>query len=413
MHMEQEILMDKEKSKMNFNIDETKKNDEGIRCENEVINGKDLSLYIHIPFCAKKCDYCDFLSSPMEKPTMDRYMKDLIKEIKEKKEEYKDYIIRTIFIGGGTPSLIEGNVMKDMVQAIRDTFYITGGAEISIEINPGTVSKDKLIAYKEAGINRLSFGLQSTHNQELKLLGRIHTYEKFKENYLLARELGFRNINVDLMSGLPFQNLEDWMSTLAEVTSLEPDHISAYSLIVEPETPFYSRYKEEDLDENLDRVIYEETMRFLAEKGYRQYEISNYAKEHHECKHNIVYWTRREYLGLGLGSASMINNIRFSNERDIEVYMSDMEEGKDVTRDITKVTIEEQMEEYVFLGLRMTGGISIKRFEQLFGKIMYDIYFEQITECLEEELLEIVNDSLRLTKKGIDLSNTVMAKFLL
>lgn len=374
---------------------------------------KDLSLYIHIPFCAKKCDYCDFLSSPMEKSTMVRYMNALIKEIKEKKDLYKNYMIRTIFIGGGTPSLIEGTLMKELVQVLRDTFYITDTSEISIEINPGTVSKDKLMAYKEAGINRLSFGLQSAHDKELELLGRIHSYDKFKENYLLARELGFSNINVDLMSGLPFQNLEDWLGTLHEVTSLEPNHISAYSLIVEPETPFYDRYKEEDLDEDLDRVIYEETMNLLEKRGYVQYEISNYAKENYECKHNIVYWTRKEYLGLGLGSASMINNTRFSNERDIEVYIKNMEEGESVNRDITQVSVEEQMEEYVFLGLRMTSGISIKGFEKLFAKTMHEIYFEQITDSVEDGLLEIVGDSLRLTKKGIDLSNTVMAKFLL
>ena len=380
--------------------------------ENDIEVKKDLSLYLHIPFCAKKCDYCDFLSSPMDATTMKHYMEALIKEIRSY-TEYKAYSIKTIFIGGGTPSLIEGSLMREVLKALKETFYIQKDAEISIEINPGTISKDKLIAYKESGINRLSFGLQSVHNRELKLLGRIHSYEQFKENFLLAKELGFTNINVDLMSGLPFQNLNDWIGSLEEVTSLNPSHISAYSLIVEEDTPFYSRYKEEDLDENLDRDIYDVTKKFLEECGYHQYEISNYAKEGYECKHNIVYWTRKEYLGIGLGSSSFINNMRYSNEKDIKSYIDCINQKKDMKRDIITLTKANQMEEFVFLGLRMKQGIAMEEIKKIFGLSILDVYEEVINRTIKEELLMIKNNNLCLTDKGIDLSNVVMARFLL
>ncbi len=379
---------------------------------NELKDGKDLSLYLHIPFCAKKCDYCDFLSSPMDATTMKQYMEALIKEIKTY-TGYKDYSIKTIFIGGGTPSLIEGRIMKEVLIALKETFHIHKDAEISIEINPGTISKDKLIAYKEAGINRLSFGLQSVHNRELKLLGRIHSYEQFKENFLLAKELGFTNINVDLMSGLPFQNLNDWIGSLEEVTSLNPSHISAYSLIVEEDTPFYARYTEEDLDENLDRDIYDVTKKFLEKCGYHQYEISNYAKEGYECKHNIIYWTRKEYLGIGLGSASFINNVRYSNEKDIKSYIDLINQKKDIKRDVITLTEKNQMEEFVFLGLRMKQGIRINEFKKIFGLSILDVYDEVINRTIEEGLLMMKEDKLCLTDKGIDLSNLVMSRFLI
>lgn len=372
---------------------------------------KELSLYVHIPFCAKKCDYCDFLSAPASRPVIERYKEMLVKEILSSKG-YEGYKVRTVFIGGGTPSIIDGWMMKEIVEALYEAFYIEEDAEISIEINPGTMNKEKLTAYKEAGINRLSFGLQSAHNEELKLLGRIHSYEDFRENFLLARELGFTNINVDLMSGLPKQSLADWLSTLEEVTGLNPSHISAYSLIVEEDTFFYSRYSEDDLDEELDRVIYEETRKFLEQKGYLQYEISNYAKQGYECKHNIVYWTRKDYLGFGIGSASLIGNIRYYNERDINTYIKNVKEGIDIKKEVTELSLHAQMEEFMFLGLRMNCGVSVREFESLFKTSIYKVYGEVVEKTIEEGLLVLEGDSLRLTDKGIDLSNVVMSKFL-
>lgn len=382
----------------------------GVCWEVSDMNGKELSLYIHIPFCVKKCDYCDFLSAPANRFVMEHYVGALVKEIRRNKG--LAYYVKTIFIGGGTPSLLDGEMMREIFDALYDSFSIKEDTEISIEINPGTIDGDKLRIYKEIGINRLSFGLQSAHNEELKLLGRIHSYEEFKENFLLAKNLGFTNINVDLMSGLPNQKIENWLFTLKEVTSLKPSHISAYSLIVEEETPFYKRYSSEDLDEELDRVIYKETKCFLESKGYFQYEISNYAKAGYDCKHNSVYWKRGEYLGLGLGSASLIGNERFCNEKDLNTYIKAIEHGYDITRERTLLSIEEQMEEFMFLGLRMTTGISLKEFEVIFDIAMEEIYQDVICKTIEEGLLMIEDNHLRLTEKGIDLSNMVMSRFL-
>lgn len=347
---------------------------------------------------------------------MEHYVGALIKEIRRNKGLSKrlltTYDVKTIFIGGGTPSLLDGEMMREIFGALYDSFSINEDAEVSIEINPGTIDENKLRTYKEIGINRLSFGLQSAHNEELKVLGRIHSYEEFKKNFLLAKNLEFANINIDLMSGLPGQKMGDWLSTLEEVTSLEPAHISAYSLIVEEDTPFYKRYSSEDLDEELDRDIYKETKDFLERKGYFQYEISNYAKTGYDCKHNSVYWKRGEYLGLGLGSASLINNERFYNEKDINTYIKEVESGQDVTRERTLLSKEEQMEEFMFLGLRMTNGISLKEFENTFHLTIEEVYQEVIHKTIKEKLLIIEDNHLRLTEKGIDLSNMVMSRFL-
>lgn len=380
------------------------------------MNRKELSLYLHIPFCVKKCDYCDFLSAPANRFVMEHYVGALIKEIKRNRglshRLLTTYDVKTIFIGGGTPSLLDGEMMREIFDALYDSFSINEDAEISIEINPGTIDENKLRTYKEIGINRLSFGLQSAHNEELKILGRIHSYEEFKKNFLLAKKLGFHNINIDLMSGLPNQKMGDWLSTLEEVTSLGPAHISAYSLIVEEDTPFHKRYSSEDLDEELDRDIYKETKDFLETKGYFQYEISNYAQTGYDCKHNSVYWKRGEYLGLGLGSASLINNERFYNEKDITTYIKEVESGQDITRERTLLSKEEQMEEFMFLGLRMTNGISLKEFENTFHLPIEEVYQDVIHKTIEEKLLIIEDNHLRLTEKGIDLSNMVMSRFL-
>lgn len=380
---------------------------------------KELSLYIHIPFCVKKCDYCDFLSDTGDRKTKDAYVNALIEEIKGYKDIGQEYIVKHIFFGGGTPSAIEGEQIYRIMETIKEIFTIASTdksnlvPEISLEMNPGIISKEKLQWYKKAGINRLSIGLQSCDNKELKLLGRIHSYEEFLENYKLARELGFDNINIDLMSALPGQNLDGWMNNLDLITKLDPEHISCYSLIIEEGTPFYERYHDMEENDELDRLLYSKTREFLKEKGYLQYEISNYSKENHECKQNLTYWTLGDYLGMGLGSSSLINNVRFHNESDLEEYMECIYKKKDIRREITPLTIKQKMEEFMFLGLRLTKGIGKDEFYQIFQKDIDDVYGDVIKLSIEEGLLTDEDNRIYLTTKGMDLSNIVMVRFLL
>ena len=373
---------------------------------------KDLGLYIHIPFCVKKCDYCDFLSAPADEDTKRLYVEALISEIKSYKELAPKYIVKTIFIGGGTPSSIEGQFIVNIMKAIHEIFTVHE-AEITIEANPGTLTLDKLNCYKEAGITRLSIGLQSTDNEELRLLGRIHTYEEFEENYRLARELGFDNINIDLMSALPGQCLDNWLVTLKKVIELNPEHISAYSLILEEGTPFFKKYKEEDQDEDLDRDIYAKTKECLELAGYYRYEISNYAKKGFECKHNSSYWTRVEYLGMGLGSSSLIHNERYHNEDKLIDYMKLSTDYNSLRRDIDRLSVSQQMEEFMFLGLRMSIGVNKEDFKREFGKNIETIYGDVINQSISKGLLFFEGNQIYLSDKGIDLSNMVMSGFLL
>ncbi|NLK75732.1 MAG: oxygen-independent coproporphyrinogen III oxidase [Clostridiales bacterium] len=380
---------------------------------------KKLGLYIHIPFCVKKCDYCDFLSAPANDRTKQEYVAKLLDEIRRYKGQVEGYTVETIFIGGGTPSTIDGASIRSILDTIREVFAVNR-PELSIEVNPGTVDKDKLTIYKEAGINRLSFGLQSANNKELRLLGRIHTYEEFENNYKLARDLGFANINIDLMSALPGQTVASWEETLSKVLALEPEHISAYSLIIEEGTPFYERYgsesragaKEQLPDEETERLIYSRTKEIMALKGYKKYEISNYAKEGYECNHNISYWTGREYLGLGLGAASLWKNMRFSNTDSFDEYM---QAGSllDIRRNINHLNIREQMEEFMFLGLRMRQGICKSEFIKRFGQTMDSIYGKIIKEAIKDGVIKEVGDYICLTDYGVDVSNMVLSRFLL
>ncbi len=411
---------------------------------------KDLGLYIHIPFCVKKCDYCDFLSAPADENTKREYVQALITEIKSYKELASEYLVKTIFFGGGTPSSIDGQFIVDIMEAIKNVFTVYGindeqaekkgflrklfggnkkrnsnstdvenveskadKAEITIEVNPGTLSEEKLNRYKEAGINRLSIGLQSTDNEELRLLGRIHTYEEFEKNYRLARELGFDNINIDLMSALPGQTLENWLCTLEKVISLNPEHISAYSLIIEEGTPFFNKYHEEDQDEDLDREIYAKTKEYLERTGYNRYEISNFAKPGYESKHNSSYWIRTDYLGMGLGASSLLHNARFHNEDNIKEYIKLSADYNNIRRNMERLVISQQMEEFMFLGLRMSTGVNKEDFKHQFNKSIETIYGDVINKSVKENLLIQKENQLYLSDKGIDLSNMVMARFLL
>ena len=283
---------------------------------------KELEIYIHIPFCVRMCAYCDFLSGPASDKTIENYVEKLLEEIEAHRVQNEGSTVTTVFFGGGTPSILSGTQMTRVIEKLKEVFQIEESAEISMEANPGTVTKEKLTAYKNAGINRISFGLQSANNEDLKVLGRIHTYEEFLESFRLARECGFNNINVDLISAIPNQNMESWEKSLKKIICLNPEHISAYSLIIEEGTPFFEMYgedseREKELpDEEEERAIYHRTEELLNEAGYHRYEISNYAKEGKECQHNLGYWERKNYLGIGLGASSLMNNVIFKNTED-------------------------------------------------------------------------------------------------
>lgn len=379
---------------------------------------KELELYIHIPFCIRKCAYCDFLSSPATDETIANYVGALKKEIMSQKDFAKDYVVTTIFFGGGTPSVLSGSQMQEIFDALKNVFVIDGHAEISMEANPGTVTRANLLAYRQAGINRISFGLQSTNNEELKTLGRIHTYEQFLESFELARDCGFDNMNVDLISAVPNQTIESWEQSVKNILALQPEHISAYSLIIEEGTPFYEKYGEDAEGEKLlpseeeERLMYERTEELLKKAGYHRYEISNYAKAGKECKHNLGYWDRKEYLGLGLGSSSLISNKRFKNCEDLAFYMEHAGETSAIREEETILSEQEQMEEFVFLGLRKMAGISYEKFEETFGMSLDACYGKGIERMKMQQLLEEKEGMLYLTKKGIDISNYVFAEIL-
>ena len=379
---------------------------------------RELELYIHIPFCVKKCAYCDFLSGPASNQQIEEYVQALIEEIRYYKEFAKNYEVSTVFWGGGTPSLLTGEQMKVLMEALGQTFFIRQNAEITMEANPGTVTVEKLLACQKAGINRISFGLQSVNNEELKMLGRIHTYEEFLESYEAARKAGFPNINVDLISAIPKQTVSSWEQTLQTIISLQPEHISAYSLIVEEGTPFAKLYGEGCELEHLlpteedERRMYERTEELLREAGYHRYEISNYAKEGYECQHNLGYWERKEYLGLGLGASSLIEETRFHNTDEMEEYLRDASNPILLRRGQEKLDRQEQMEEFVFLGLRKIRGIQEEKFAEVFGEDIWDCYGKNLERVIKEGLLEREEGVLRLTRKGIDVSNYVFYEIL-
>ena len=407
-----------------------------------------LELYIHMPFCVKKCEYCDFLSFPADTNTQIKYVHALLNEIRFYGEKMRGFRVSTIYIGGGTPSWLEPELVTAVMDQIYKSFQVYEDAEISIECNPGTVTAAKLQAYRRAGINRLSIGLQSTNNTELKTLGRIHTYEQFLKTYELARNDGFTNINVDLMSGLPRQSAESFADTLQRVIRLKPEHISAYSLIIEKGTPFYEKYKfdmvrqeagmktEELPTEDDTYKMLKLTQRVLAKAGYERYEISNYAKPGYACRHNVGYWTRENYLGLGLGAASLIDNVRYSNTRELYEYIEICREltflppevfapeegmdapergwfGSNLHTEAAVVNRKAQMEEFMFLGLRMPEGISRNEFETNFGMPIEAAYVQVLPDLQAQKLIEKREGRVYLTDRGMDVANYVMAQFLL
>lgn len=378
---------------------------------------KELELYLHIPFCVSKCKYCDFLSAPSGEEQRQIYVERLCRRIRYWSDVIHNYgyEIVSIFVGGGTPSILTEAQITQVFEAVHESFPIREDAEITLEMNPGTDVKDKLPMYRELGINRLSMGLQSADNEELKCLGRIHTYEDFRQVYQWAREAGFTNINVDLMSAIPGQTLESYEDTLRKVADLEPEHISAYSLIIEEGTPFYERYGEgrhaEELpDEDIERQMYVRTGEILEDYGYHRYEISNYAKDGYECRHNLGYWDRKEYLGLGAGASSLMDHIRWKEPDHIGPSTGLVLEERE---DFTRLRRKDEMEEFMFLGLRKINGVSEYDFYKSFRVSMDEIYKESIENLIKEGLLVREEDRIRLTDRGIDLSNYALSQFLL
>lgn len=376
---------------------------------------RDLSIYIHIPFCVRKCLYCDFLSFALPETTesIESYVYLLEQEILSEAEKYREHHIISVFFGGGTPSLLTPGAVVRIMEALRRCYHMMPDAEVTIEANPGTVTRDKLQEYITAGINRVSIGLQSADDEELARIGRIHDYQAFQETYMLAGEAGFQNINIDLMSALPGQSVDSYRETLRRVAHFRPEHISAYSLILEEGTPLYERQGEYRFPtEEEDREMYLLTESYLSSCGYHRYEISNYALEGYECRHNKVYWQRGDYVGFGLGAASMVQNVRWSNPAEIDKYEMKVQDPVFMP-ERQVLTKKEQMEEFMFLGLRMMCGVSRQEFFCRFGRQMEEVYGGTLKKMCRQGLLVCGEEYVKLTERGIDVSNYVMAEFLL
>lgn len=383
---------------------------------------KTIGIYIHIPFCVKKCAYCDFLSAPpCGVSQIESYVSALCKEISLRAGTYPSRLVDTIFFGGGTPSLLPAASFEAIMSALKAHFIIAEAAEITVECNPDTVDKAKLEAYRQIGVNRISFGLQSASDEELLRIGRIHTYERFLESFNLARKVGFKNINVDLISALPEQNVADWEYTLNTVAKLKPEHISAYSLILEEDTKLYEdRDKYNFPTEDEDVEMYAVTARILETYGYKRYEISNYAKEGFESRHNNRYWQRREYFGFGIGAASFVNDRRFSNIRNIDEYISVLSNGEKALSKLfveeEKLSKEEAMAEFFYLGLRRMEGVYFSDFSEMFDEDATKIYGAVMDKLVRNGLLCYIEEhdkklGVRLTTEGIFVSNTVFVEF--
>lgn len=370
---------------------------------------KTAEIYIHVPFCQRKCDYCDFVSFVTDEDTQNRYFDMLLKEIELKAESMGVLPIDSVFFGGGTPSLVSERNISRTMEALNRHFNLSDSAEVSIEMNPHSATFSKIQEYKKAGINRVSIGLQSTEDSELKMLSRLHNYEQFIKTYENVRKAGFSNVNIDLMSAIPGQTVASFAGSLERVVSLNPEHISAYSLIIEEGTPFYDRYSGGHgvPSEDEDREMYHLTKEILLSHGYARYEISNYAKPGYECRHNVGYWQRVPYIGMGIVAASLYNDVRYTKHGNLSAYLNgDFSEEKET------LTKEDMMEEFMFLGLRMTEGVSKKQFTDNFQIDIYDEYGKEIKKLKAEGLLIEEDDRLYLNDKGLDISNYCMSEFI-
>lgn len=390
---------------------------------------KNIGLYIHIPFCKKKCEYCDFKSYAGKEDLIDNYIKWLKYELKEVGEGNRaDYenrlddlaIVKTIYIGGGTPSVIGAKYIEEILEVAKENYTLPEDVEITIEVNPGTVNKEKLETYKRSGINRLSIGLQSTQDSLLTNIGRIHTYSDFLNTYNLARNIGFNNINVDLMLGLPMQKIEDLAESIDEIIKINPEHISVYSLIIEAGTPFYNKLEKGELslpDDETERKMYWLVKERLEKAGYEHYEISNFAKKGFESKHNLACWNQEGYIGFGVAAHSYTNNVRYSNIDDIEKYIEKYIENYETDNETDNFVFQEKldknskMKEFMMLGLRKIKGVKISDFKNKFGDNPIFLYRKELEKLVNEDLIVIDGDDIRLTNKGLDLANLVWEEF--
>ena len=376
-----------------------------------------IGAYIHIPFCKQKCYYCDFLSFADKKEFEEKYVESLIKEIEVFKEKNTDVEFDTIYIGGGTPSYIDSKNIARILQTLISDNNISNVDEITIEVNPGTFLKEKMLEYKQIGINRMSIGLQSTNNNLLKEIGRIHNFEDFLETYQTARKIGFENINADLMIGLPNQTFDDIKDEIEHIIKLELNHISVYSLILEENTKleqFVLQGKMKLPDEELERNMYWYVKNKLELYGYKHYEISNFAKKGYESKHNLNCWNQKQYRGFGLGAHSYINNKRFSNTENIDLYINNInKENFENNINIHEIqNIEMQEKEYMLLGLRKIDGINIQEFENKFGMNPIFLFKNELNKLSNEGLIKVDRNKIMLTNKGIDLANIVWEEFI-
>ncbi len=387
---------------------------------------KNIGIYIHIPFCKQKCYYCDFISYSKKDNLIEEYINAILEEIKDvakgNKDDYENrrddlFLVKTIYIGGGTPSYINSKYIVKIVKLIKDEFKIAEDIEITLEVNPGTVNKEKLKDYYEIGINRLSIGLQSTNDELLKLIGRIHTYSEFEDAYNWARKVGFNNINADLIIGLPKQKIDDVEKSVKRLIELGLEHISVYSLILEEGTVLEKKVENKELElvsDDEERNMYWCAKKMLEENGYKHYEISNFAKNGYESKHNMDCWNQKEYIGFGVAAHSYTNNIRYSNIECVENYISNIKENRLEKNFVfnEKQTQSMKIIEYMMLGLRKIDGVSIKKFKELFIANPIMIFKEELEKLIKEELLEIDGDYIKLTNKGLDLANLVWEEFI-
>ena len=383
---------------------------------------QEIELYIHIPFCVKKCNYCDFLSFPSGTEKQAEYAAQIIKELTFRSALCGEYTVSSVFIGGGTPSVISEKLISEIMEAIDKYYYVKPDMEVTIECNPASAMKHRFDEYKKAGINRLSIGLQSADNAELKMLGRVHTFEDFLKSYQSARMEGFNNINIDLINCFPMQSLKTWKRTLKNVLMLKPEHVSVYNLIVEEGTPFYDMREKglllmptEEEQAEIDGFTKECMLRY----GFSRYEFSNFSKPGHECRHNIGYWTGVSYMGFGIGAASYFDGMRWKNTTDLDEYMkidfSRDAEGicERLMTETVKLTRENRMEEFVFLGMRMLKGISAEDFRRNFAAELESVFEKPLKSNIEKGLIERAEDRYRLTERGIEVSNVVLSEFLL
>lgn len=377
---------------------------------------KEIGLYIHIPFCKQKCYYCDFCSYANKLNMQDQYIYSIIKEIKNIKDK-ENYLIKTIYIGGGTPSIVDSDKIAEIIFEIKNDFKLFKEVEITIEVNPGTITENKLKKYRECGINRLSIGLQSANDKILKEIGRIHNYMDFERTYKLARKVGFKNVNVDLMIGLPGQTIRDVEETLEKILEKSPEHISVYSLIIEEGTILQKKIENGDVklfDEDIERAMYWRVKDVLEKNNYIQYEISNFSKQSYESIHNTDCWKQKEYIGIGISAHSYLNSMRFSNICNIEEYIKNIQ-NKEYEKNVIiheKQDYDTMMNEYMILGLRMLKGINIEEFKNKFNINPIKKYQKELKKMEKADLLEINDKKIILTKKGIDFANIVWEEFI-